>query len=41
VEDSFFLRNALPVNINDFMIIRNCTSPGGKDVAMSEENGKY
>jgi hypothetical protein len=33
--------NALPVNVNDSMIIRNNTSPGVEGVAVFLQNGKH
>ena len=34
------LRNVLPVNINEYMMIRNSTSPKAKVWLMSQPNGK-
>jgi hypothetical protein len=33
-----FQRNVFPVNALDSMLVRNCWSPGGEDVAMSQQS---
>jgi hypothetical protein len=41
VEDFFLLKNALPIYINDSMIIRNSKSPEVEGVAISQQNSKH
>jgi hypothetical protein len=33
-------KNVLPVNVNNYMIIKNSTSPGVEGVVMTQPNGK-